>query len=232
MKDRPFNVVKEAMRSGSGNASPSFVSNLLGVQESGEDTSIDDELIKSISGIIYVGGIDTVDIVVQFFFIAMILHPNVQKAAQKELERVIGSNTFPTFKDRPNLPYINALCKEVLRWHPVTPVGIPHLLKHDDVIGGYFIPKGTLVMGSTWSLLHSEAVYGSDVNVFNPERFLKEGVKDPDFAFGYGRRICPGRDMADSMLFILFASVLHTFDIKPHGTTLPNLDELIPGTFS
>ncbi|GJJ05838.1 hypothetical protein Clacol_000025 [Clathrus columnatus] len=236
MKDKPFAAVKAALKAG--NASPSLVSTLLEAQASAKDSvnngkeEVDEELIKSIGAIIYLGGIDTVEVAIQVFFIAMILYPDIQKAAQEELENVIGSNSFPTFKDRPSLPYINALCKEVLRWHPVTPLGLPHVLKQDDVIDGYFVPKGTLILGNTWSLLHSEQAYGPNSDVFNPERFLKKGVKDPDPAFGYGRRICPGRYMADNLLFIIVASVLYTFDIKPDGENLPSLDDFVPGFIS
>jgi len=54
---------------------------------------------------------------------AMVLHPEVQKKAQGELDKVIG-NRLPEFNDRPNLPYINAMVKESLRWQPVVPLGI------------------------------------------------------------------------------------------------------------
>lgn len=80
----------------------------------------------------------------------MILYPEVQKAAQRELDNVIGPKALPSFQDRDNLPYIEAVVKETLRWHPVAPCGFPHLLKEDDVVGDYFIPKGTVVMGNIW----------------------------------------------------------------------------------
>jgi len=54
---------------------------------------------------------------------AMALYPQAQKKAQEELDRVIG-NRLPEFNDRPNLPYINAMVKESLRWQLVTPLGI------------------------------------------------------------------------------------------------------------
>jgi hypothetical protein len=53
------------------------------------------------------------------------VHPEVQKRAQEELDSVSGPNKLPTFEDRPNLPYIDAVVKESLRWHPVAPMGIP-----------------------------------------------------------------------------------------------------------
>lgn len=80
----------------------------------------------------------------------MLLYPDIQKKAQEELKNVVGMNAFPSFDDRKNLPYIEALLKEVLRWHPVAPMGVPHMLKEDDIIGEYFVPKGTIVMGNVW----------------------------------------------------------------------------------
>lgn len=53
----------------------------------------------------------------------MVLHPAVQVKAQAELDAVIGSGRLPDYNDRPSLPYINAIVKEVLRWNPVAPLG-------------------------------------------------------------------------------------------------------------
>ena len=57
------------------------------------------------------------------FFLAMCTHPRVQLAGQVELDSVIGSERLPTISDRAQLPYINAIVKEVLRWGPVAPLG-------------------------------------------------------------------------------------------------------------
>jgi cytochrome P450 len=59
-----------------------------------------------------------------FLFLALVLFPQVQKRAQAELDVVIGRDRLPTFDDRPRLPYIEALCKELMRWQMVTPMGI------------------------------------------------------------------------------------------------------------
>jgi cytochrome P450 len=57
------------------------------------------------------------------FFMAMILYPEVQKKAQKELDAVIGNTRLPNLKDRAQLDYVGRLVQEVLRWAPVTPLG-------------------------------------------------------------------------------------------------------------
>ena len=60
----------------------------------------------------------------KFFLVAMLLYPDVQQKAQDELDSVIGRDRLPTFEDRPRLPFIDAMCKEVLRWRLVTPLGV------------------------------------------------------------------------------------------------------------
>ena len=56
-------------------------------------------------------------------FLALILFPEVQKRAQEELDSVISRDRLPTYDDKPRLPYIEAMSKELLRWHMVTPLG-------------------------------------------------------------------------------------------------------------
>jgi hypothetical protein len=63
-------------------------------------------------------------------FLALVLSPRVQKRAQAELDVVVGRDRLPTFDDRPRLPYIEAICRELLRWWMITPMGsiIPYQL--------------------------------------------------------------------------------------------------------
>lgn len=86
------------------------------------------------------------------FFLAMTVYPSVQRKAQEELDRVIGPDRLPGFQDRENLPYINAVVKEVLRWHPVAPLALPHMTTEDDIYEGYLIPKGALLLPNVWYL--------------------------------------------------------------------------------
>lgn len=57
------------------------------------------------------------------FFLAMASHPEVQKKAQAEIDAVVGKNRLPTVSDKGKMPYVRALITEVLRWHPVVPLG-------------------------------------------------------------------------------------------------------------
>lgn len=84
----------------------------------------------------------------------MVLNPNVQKRAQEEIDRVVGTSRLPDMSDRENLPYINAVVNEVLRWHPVTPLGVTHAASEDDTYNGYFIPKGSILVSNIWCVSH------------------------------------------------------------------------------
>jgi Cytochrome P450 len=57
------------------------------------------------------------------FIVATLVRPEIQTMAQEELDAVTGRERLPTFEDRPRLPFVDAISKEVLRWRPVTPLG-------------------------------------------------------------------------------------------------------------
>ena len=80
----------------------------------------------------------------------MAMYPDVQRKAQEELDRVVGQDRLPTFEDRSGLSYLNALLKELLRWHIVAPIAIPHRAVADDMYNGYDIPAGTIVVPNSW----------------------------------------------------------------------------------
>ncbi|KAF9044314.1 cytochrome P450 [Panaeolus papilionaceus] len=217
--DLPFNHVKELVDANK--ALPSFVSKLLDALPSENDPSRAEQVdrAKYVPAAAYAAGADTTVSSVQTFFLAMAMHPEVAKKAQAEIDAVVGKGRLPDFSDKPSLPYVNAVMKECLRWKLVTNLALAHSVSEDDEFNGYFIPKGTIVMGNAWAILHDPDVF-ENPEEFIPERYLKDGKIDPSVrdpvvaAFGFGRRICPGRYFAEQNLFIMIVSTLATFDIK------------------
>jgi cytochrome P450 len=148
----------------------------------------------------------------------MITHPEIQKRAQDELDAVVGRSRAPTFADTPNLPYIQALVKESLRWRPAFPFAVPHSTSEDDWYEDMFIPKGTLCLVNLWQCHHDPSSYGPDAASFNPERFLDEEGRlipgpvethdDGHGSYGFGKRACVGKHAANDSLFINIATVL------------------------
>ncbi len=87
------------------------------------------------------------------FFLVMALYPEVQKRAQAELDAVVGRDRLPDFSDSPSLPYINAIVKELLRWHPAAPLGFPHRSVEDGEYNGHLIPAGATIFVNIWCVL-------------------------------------------------------------------------------
>ncbi|KAH0578674.1 hypothetical protein H2248_003805 [Termitomyces sp. 'cryptogamus'] len=165
----------------------------------------------------FVGAADSTVCVAETFIYAMLVNPEAQRKAQDEIDSVVGRKRLPDFSDRPNLPYVEAIYREIMRWHPVAPLGLSHSASANDFYNGYFIPKGTMVLANIWSMTHDESRY-PEPDLFKPERFFDEdgdlNTDDDIIAFGFGRRICPGRHMASSTIWLLISSILATFTIK------------------
>jgi cytochrome P450 len=150
--------------------------------------------------------------------LAMLAYPETQARAQAELDAVVGRNRLPTFADYPHLPYIRAMVKEALRWRPIDPVGLPHRSTEDDWYNGMFIPKGTICIPNVWLLNRDPEIYGEDATEFNPARHLDangelapgpvDTKEESHVTYGFGRRLCVGRHVANNSLFIDIAIVL------------------------
>lgn len=164
---------------------------------------------------LYGAATDTTVHTLTAFTLAMILFPQVQRRAQEEIDTVVGKERLPTFEDRDRLPYVNALVKEVMRWWPMVPMGLPHATEDEVEYDGMRIPKGAYLLPAVWWFLKDPTVY-ADPQAFDPTRFLAprdEPDPKPD-VFGYGRRICPGRFFADAGLFITIVRSLAAFEMS------------------
>lgn len=230
--EQPYEFVKQQMREKKHKVS--FLSQAI------ESSDAEMERIhKWSASSMYLGGADTTVSSLMTFFLAMIKFPDVQKKAQEELDRVIG-NRLPTSADKGTLPYIDAVVKETHRWHPVAPMALPHSSTSEDVIRGYRIPKGSLLLPNNWWFTHDPEVY-ADPMAFRPERFLDtpthKAEPDPrNWTFGYGRRVCPGRYVADNALFITIAQSLAVFKVEKfvdqNGKTVEPELKFEPGVVS
>lgn len=174
-----------------------------------EEMTIED--IKGAAGAVYAAGQDTTWSTLVVLVLNMVLHPDVQREAQAELDAVVGRSRLPTFADRPQLPYIDRIVQETLRWCPVSPVGVPHRALAEDEYRGMRIPAGAIVYGNARAMTHDPRTY-RDPDVFDPDRFLR-GEPLPVGQFGFGRRVCVGKHLAEASVWIVAASLLATMDI-------------------
>ncbi|KAI0063334.1 cytochrome P450 [Artomyces pyxidatus] len=213
MLDMPFDAVKESMAAGTSDVS--FTHTLLAEKGAITGDSDEEELIKRNAATLFGAGADTPISTLMSFILAMTLYPEVQRKAQEEIERVVGTDRLPDMSDRPNLPYIEAIVKETLRWNPAAPMGSPHRLREDDVYNGYLIPKDATIFTNVWAIMHDEEEYYQSFD-FIPERFLVENPpRDPWLsAFGFGRRICPGIAFVSVLEYLFIAQTLAVFKIE------------------
>jgi len=194
-----------------------------------EKNKFDDEQLAYLGGTFMEAGSDTTASTLLTFVLALVKYPKVLEEAQREVDLVCGSDKSPSMEDFDKLPYISACISEVLRWRPIAPSGAPHVVIQDDTYEGYFIPKGTIVFANAWAIQRDEHEYEKP-DEFHPERFLgnKFGTRykvdeEKDFrrvtyAFGAGRRVCPGQHLAQNSLMISMAKLVWAFDITGDGT--------------
>ncbi|KAF7372855.1 Cytochrome P450 [Mycena sanguinolenta] len=234
----PFAETKQNIAAGA--AGTSFTSLNLRLLDdlTGIELEEQEAVIKATAATMYIAGADTTVSAMGTFILAMLLNPEVQTKAQAEIDSVIGPGQLPGFTDKPILPYVSAIVKEVLRWRNVTPLALPHYVAVDDEYQGYRIPANLIVIGNAWAILHDESMY-PDPHSFKPERFLLSdgklnlAIRDPEtVAFG----TCPGRHMATASLWIVVASILSTFNInkaiEEDGGEIEPTHEYSPGFLS
>jgi len=228
MVEEPYLFVRRQMTAGT--APMSFVSSLLENEEKISDEEVRD--VKYTASSLYGGGADTTAASLYAFFLAMVLTPDAQRQAQAEIDAVIGGARLPLLSDREQLPYVSAVVTELLRWHSVAPLGVPHAAMEDTVVNGYLIPKGSIIIANLWQMLNDPKTYPSP-STFDPMRYLTTPPQaDPRTAcFGFGRRVCPGRELAEASLFLCVAMTLAVFDIERGPGSLP-VHENTQGTIS
>ncbi|KIL71227.1 hypothetical protein M378DRAFT_154728 [Amanita muscaria Koide BX008] len=236
-RNQPFEFVKTNMAAG---LSKHCVLQQL-IENHTDDNGFckDEETIKDAMAALYIGGVETMKTTETDFIMAMTLYPDTQKKAQEEIDRVIGKDRLPTLDDRPSLPYVEAVYREVLRWRPITPLGFPHSTDEDDIYKDLYIPKGAIIMPNVCSITRNEERY-PEPELFCPERyFTEEGTLNKDtvsYVFGFGRRICPGRHLAETSVWLMVALVLATFNISKardeHGNEIDVDDQAFTDTLA
>ncbi|SJL08657.1 related to O-methylsterigmatocystin oxidoreductase [Armillaria ostoyae] len=235
-----MDFVEQSIKNGS--AEPSIAYKYLSQMDADEArTKEAEEILSGTMASFYAGGADTTVSTLCSFVLAMILYPEVQKKGKAAVDEATGSGRLPEFNDYKSMPYLQAIVNEVLRWAPVVPLAISHRCSEDNKYRGYDIPAGATVVGNVWALLNDESTYGPDTHKFSPDRFMKDGnlnpaVPFPSEAFGFGRRKCPGRNLAVDSVKITIASLLAVFEfgkaVDDDGKTIEPSGEYTSGMLS
>ncbi|KAF7369888.1 Cytochrome p450 [Mycena sanguinolenta] len=218
MPNVPYDFVEKARADGT--ARSSIASRVLDEIEEGSSDDREEQklVLRNILSTCYAGA-DTTVSSVGTFMLAMTIYPEIQKKAQAAVDDVVGRDRLPDFQD--DIPYVDAIVREVLRWRPVVPLSIPHAVTEDDSYKGYHIPAGAIVVGNAWAILHDETTYGPRTDQFIPERWLTEedAYARSEHILFCERGLTPsastqGRDMAEWSIWISVASILAVYNIS------------------
>ncbi|TKY86950.1 hypothetical protein EX895_003627 [Sporisorium graminicola] len=200
----------------------------------GED---EESLVKELAAFA-IAGSDTTSTTLLYLFYELALHPTLQEALYEEVAREISAEHYDTISraDVEKLPLLNAFIKETLRVHPPVPGFLPRDVPATGIVlGGKFIPPGTVVSSSVHQTLRNPDVYHPDPDSFRPQRWLEDVTEDMQrsfIPFSSGLRTCVGMNFAWSEIYVISASILCTYQFKlPEETTLASM-EMVEGFFT
>ncbi|XP_072699802.1 cytochrome P450 2D6 isoform X1 [Canis lupus baileyi] len=189
-------------------------------------TSFNEENLCMVTSDLFIAGMVSTSITLTWALLLMILHPDVQRRVQQEIDEVIGREQLPEMGDQTRMPFTVAVIHEVQRFGDIVPLGVPHMTSRDTEVQGFLIPKGTTLITNLSSVLKDEKVWKKPFR-FYPEHFLDaQGhfVKHEAFMpFSAGRRVCLGEPLARMELFLFFTCLLQRFSFSvPAGQPRPS----------
>ncbi|KAL7093939.1 hypothetical protein ACP275_11G070700 [Erythranthe tilingii] len=222
VSDLVSHIIKERRKDGDFKLRNDFLSVLLSLNE--EDQLQDADLVAVLWEMVF-RGVDNIAILLEWIMARMVLHQDIQAKAQNEIDAHIGhQKRHVQDSDIANLPYLQAIVKEVLRLHPPGPLlSWARLAIHDVHVDKCFIPAGTTAMVNMWAITHDASIW-ADPWSFRPERFVELGdfsVMGSDLRlapFGSGRRACPGKALGLATVHLWLARILQRFKWLPSQT--------------
>jgi len=178
---------------------------------------LDDEGVRDQLMTTFLAGHETTAAALTWAGWALAAHPEVTGRAAAEVDSVLGGRT-PGYADLARLPYVGMVVKEVMRLYSPSPGLLARRALEDVRIGGYLLPKGSVV--SIMSVIpHHDARWFPQPERFDPSRFDAEAVRDiPRGAylpFGAGPRVCIGSSFASVEITLALAMLLQRFTLRP-----------------
>ncbi|XP_062590992.1 cytochrome P450 2B4-like [Saccostrea cucullata] len=201
-------------------------------QETNDSSDVisDIDLFQTIFDL-YVAGSETTNTTLLWIFLFMIKYP--KNCRLFDYNRQVVGNRHITLKDRDQLPYIVATVNEIQRLKTIAPMAVPKTALEDIQIDNLTIPKRSTMVEVIVSA-HYDNEYWEKPEEFRPERFLDENNSiirhEAFFPFGLGKRVCLGKQLAETELFLFFSILIQRFrfeEAKP-GVLL-DMEGISPG---
>ncbi|KAK9949054.1 hypothetical protein M0R45_004600 [Rubus argutus] len=188
-----------------------MIDHLLSLQDS-QPEYYTEEIIKGFILVLLLAGTETSAVTLEWAMSNLLNHPHVLKKARAELDSHLGPDCLVDEPDVSKLPYLQSIVSETLRLYPAAPLLLPHLSSDDCTIGGFDVPRDTMVLVNAWAI-HRDPKLWEDPESFKPERFKSsEDELYRLMPFGNGRRACPGAGLAQRVLGLTLGSLIQCFE--------------------
>lgn len=163
----------------------------------------------------------------EWTFSLLLNHPEVLKKAQTEIDNRVGHGRLLDETDLVHLPFLRNIINESMRMYPAVPLLVPHESSDDCKVGGFHVPRGTMLLVNMWSIQNDPKIW-VDPRKFKPERFEGvEGARDGfrSMPFGSGRRGCPGEGLGLRMIGLTLGSLIQCFEWERPSKELIDMRE-------
>ncbi|KEF54719.1 uncharacterized protein A1O9_09161 [Exophiala aquamarina CBS 119918] len=184
------------------------------------------ERVLSLTSANVFAGSDTTAITLRAIFYYLLKNPKKLETLQMGIAQAETNGLFTRedklvrWTEANAIPYLGAVIKESLRIHPAAGLPLERVVPEGGAtISGHYIPAGTIVGCSAWTIHRDRKIFGDDVDAFRPERWLEHPVKAAEmnqvlFSFGAGARTCAGKNISYLEMYKLVPAMLRTFDLQ------------------
>ncbi|XP_042479388.1 cytochrome P450 81Q32-like [Macadamia integrifolia] len=188
---------------------------MLSLQET-DPNYYTDEIIIGLIQVLITAGNDSAAGTMEWVMSLLLNHPEVLKKAQAEIDAIVGQGRLLNESDLANLPYLHCIINETLRMYPAGPLLAPHESSEECIVGGFTIPRGTMLLVNMWAIQNDPKLW-EEPTKFMPERMEGIGVTSVRdgyklMPFGSGRRSCPGEGLALRVVGLTLGSLIQCFE--------------------
>lgn len=152
-------------------------------------------------------------------------NPEALVKARTEVDEQVEQSKLIEESDLAELPYLRGIICETLRMCPVAPLLVPHEASEECTVGGYRVPRRTMLLVNIWAIQNDPKLW-EDAEEFRPERFQDlQGGRDGFrfWPFGAGRRGCPGEALAMRMVGLALGLLIQCFEWERTGDELVDM---------
>jgi len=182
---------------------------LMSVRDENGEEMTDQQLRDQLMSLLLLGYETTAGVLTWAFYLIH-SHPHIHQRLTQELNSL---GTKAKAEEIVNLPYLNAVCQEILRIHPIALICTPRMVKNPvDIMGNKF-SHGTVLVPCIY-LAHRRHETYADPEKFHPERFLHQKYSAGEYLpFGGGYRGCIGAAFSMYEMKLVLASILMRFQL-------------------